>query len=559
MVLLDQQSLNVLSDVAELGFFEVDAQRNVTAISPRLQQLTGFNASDVIGKPCIHLIRCQECLRSCGVFKSGEVHNVRLQIYRKDGVELEVFRSGRVLRDEQGNVRGALETVRPVTDTSCGTSIVPQELDILLRGLGRMFVAADQQFRIRAFSPSLAPLIGWSSERLQDATLVDLFGDELFGPLGALRSAVTAGKRKEGWQASLPSRTGDRIPVSISIGTIADSDRCGHPDVKVVVMVRRSTDTDEAEEPRAFHGIVGRSAAMQRIFRLIDLLRENDATVLITGESGTGKELVARAIHASSNRSGGPFVAVNCAALPSELLESELFGHVRGAFTGAVRDRIGRFELANGGTLFLDEIGDLAPPLQAKILRALQDRTFERIGDTRSRTVDVRVIAATNVNLARAVADHRFREDLYYRLRVIPIEIPPLRERREDLPTLIDSLLRRIGAQHQRSLELAGTASRALLSYNWPGNVRELQNALEYAVTVCSGQTIYIDDLPAEIRLQSQTTMSADEAERAPQQVAEVEQIRQALASSRFDRSAAARMLGMSRTTLWRKMKEYHI
>lgn len=562
------EKLDLLGDLASIGYFEVDADRNVVGISPALEEITGFTSEDVVGKPCLTLIRCQECLKHCGVFRKERVDDVRLRVYRKDGSELEVYRSGAVLHDADGQVTGALETVRLVTDTSCGRTLVPQELDVLLRGLGRLFIAADETLRIRAFSPSLPPLIGWPDDKLRAASLTDLFGDDLFGPTGAMRSAVTTGKRKEGWQASLPQAHGARLPVSISVGTISDDDRCGHPDVKVVVMLRPATDGEPIEAARETHGIVGRSAAMQRIFRLIDLLRDHDATVLITGESGTGKELVARAIHQTSNRAHAPFVAVNCAAIPAELLESELFGHVRGAFTGAVRDRVGRFEAAQGGTLFLDEIGDLALQLQAKILRALQDRTFERVGDSRTRSVDVRVIAASNANLPKAVAEHRFREDLYYRLRVIPIEIPPLRERREDLPALIDALLHRIGREHGRAQQLAGTASRALLTYDWPGNVRELANALEYAVTVCSGQTIHLDDLPVDVQARPATPPAPWHEGAGPvpfasgyyaEKLDEMRRIRDALIASRFDRSATAAALGLSRTTLWRKMKEYQL
>jgi transcriptional regulator with GAF, ATPase, and Fis domain len=300
---------------------------------------------------------------------------------------------------------------------------------------------------------------------------------------------------------------------------------------------------------------------------------------------------------------------VNCAALPGELLESELFGHVKGAFTGAVRDRPGRFELADGGTIFLDEIGDLALPLQAKLLRVLQEHSFERVGGTKTRQVDVRVIAATNANLQEAVAEHRFREDLYYRLRVVPIEIPPLRARREDLDPLIQHLLDKIGKGRGRSLRLAPSAMRALLTYAWPGNVRELENALEYATAVCEGQTIHLEDLPLEVGAAEAdaynggvpawnghrvpvpggtylphasgghaaaappsgnggtpagppaeaTTPAAGTVRLTPEEVSEAESIRKALEETHYSRHKAADLLGISRTTLWRKMRLYHL
>jgi len=258
--------------------------------------------------------------------------------------------------------------------------------------------------------------------------------------------------------------------------------------------------------------------------------------------------VLARAIHANSTRRGGRFLGVNCAALPGELLEAELFGHVRGAFTGAVRDRVGRFEMANGGTLFLDEIGDMPLLLQAKLLRVLQERTFERVGESVPRSTDARIVAATNVDLRRAIADGRFREDLYYRLRVVPIELPPLRTRREDIEPLARYLLSRVAARHGREVRFAPDGIRAMLRYAWPGNVRELENAIEYAIAVVRGQTIHAEDLPLEVNEPA-----------APVAVARTEDatsIRETLDAHKWNREETARALGISRTTLWRKMRE---
>jgi transcriptional regulator with PAS, ATPase and Fis domain len=291
--------------------------------------------------------------------------------------------------------------------------------------------------------------------------------------------------------------------------------------------------------------------------------------VLLTGESGTGKEVVAHAIHARSPRRAGPFVAVNCGALPGELLESELFGHVRGAFTGAVRDRAGRFELAAGGTLFLDEVADLPLHLQVKLLRVLQERSFERVGESAPRTSDARIVAATNVDLRRAEQDGRFREDLYYRLRVAPIEIPALRERREDIEPLATFLLARVGARQGRALRFSPDVLRLLLEHAWPGNVRELENVLEYAVAVCKGQTILPEDLPGEVGAGAPASTAAGfrshasapaarstGAHHAESDAVDANRIRGALEACRWKRNDAARVLGVSRTTLWRRMRE---
>jgi DNA-binding NtrC family response regulator len=333
------------------------------------------------------------------------------------------------------------------------------------------------------------------------------------------------------------------------------------------IIVLRPTEQDRGDTlgaPTGIGGLVARSAAMARVFALIENLRHTEATVLITGESGTGKELVARVIHDLSPRHKGPFVAVNCGALPLELLESEMFGHTRGAFTGAVRDRIGRFEAATDGTLFLDEVGDLPLPLQVKLLRVLQDGTFERLGENHTRVSRARVVAATNVELPRAVREGRFRDDLFYRLRVVPIYIPPLRHRREDIEPLAQILLARVGARHGRALRFSPETLRILLQQDWLGNVRELENVIEYGVTVCRGQTMLPEDLPEP----SSTAMSSADPSRAaersnvsspvpvpPGETEDEREIRRALDAHRWNRRETAESLGISRVTLWRKMR----
>jgi DNA-binding NtrC family response regulator len=250
-----------------------------------------------------------------------------------------------------------------------------------------------------------------------------------------------------------------------------------------------------------FHGMYGTTPAMQAVYRMIRRAARTDVTVLVTGESGTGKELVARALHEESRRRGKPFVALNCSALPSELVESELFGHTKGAFTGAVKDRGGLFEAAHGGTLFLDEIGDLGPLAQAKVLRALENGEVMRVGGTRSTQVDVRVIAATHRPLEQMVADGRFREDLLYRLKVITVSLPPLRERRDDLPLLAEHFLRHFAARYGRPAQgLAPEAMAALLRHAWPGNVRELRNVIEGALVMADAAQVTVADLPATVR-----------------------------------------------------------
>jgi two-component system response regulator AtoC len=306
-------------------------------------------------------------------------------------------------------------------------------------------------------------------------------------------------------------------------------------------------------DAKEFHGLVSRDAAMIRAFETITNVAETDATVLVRGESGSGKELVARAIHLESGRAEGPFVAVNCGALTPGLLESELFGHIRGAFTGAVKDRKGLFEQADGGTLFLDEVAEIPLEMQSKLLRVLEERRLTPVGASKDIGVDVRVIAATHRALREEVNAGRFREDLMYRLRVVPVFLPPLRERRGDVEVLLRFFLRQFNRTGRRHVEtIAPEPMRALLNYSWPGNVRELRNVVEYAFAVGRGNELLLEELPPEFA--EAPVMSAPDS---VNDRSESEQIREALQLEAGRVGAAAKRLGMSRATFWRKRQKH--
>jgi len=324
----------------------------------------------------------------------------------------------------------------------------------------------------------------------------------------------------------------------------------------------------ELDEHQQIDSLIGDSPSFRRVLQAIDSVRESNATILLTGESGTGKEMVARAIHKHGNRADKPFVAVNCAAIPEGLLESEMFGHRKGAFTGAVTDRIGRFQQADKGTLFLDEIGEMPLALQAKILRALQERVIEPVGDPRERKVDVRVIAATNKNLLEAVANKEFREDLYYRLNVFPIPLPALRARVEDIAPLARHFAHSLGAAAgKRITGFSPQALQAMAHYSWPGNIRELQNCVERATIVASGAVIEDDDLPAYLFASSPAGSGAilNEGASVPPDLdaalAEVEKayILAALAQSNGVQAAAAQLIGISERSFWYRLKKLGI
>ena len=298
-----------------------------------------------------------------------------------------------------------------------------------------------------------------------------------------------------------------------------------------------------------FAGMVGRDQRMQEVFDTIRDVAGADAPVLIEAESGTGKELIANAIHALSRYSAGPFVPVSCGALPESLLESELFGHVKGAFTGAIRDKKGRFELAKGGTLFLDEIGDLSAPMQVKLLRVLQEGTYERVGDEKTLKADVRIVSATNKNLRSEVAAGRFREDLYYRLAVVPMTVPPLRERRNDIPLLAEYFLQAHSTKHgKKGYSLSPSALALMMEYDWPGNVRELQNALRFAVVKNRGTIIDTESLPVSIQLKEKRLQMKKPGSRK----LTADRVKAALKKAGENRAKAAKILGVSRATLYR-------
>jgi DNA-binding NtrC family response regulator len=325
----------------------------------------------------------------------------------------------------------------------------------------------------------------------------------------------------------------------------------------------------QLEERYRFEGLVGKSPAMKKLFQLLETVAPTSSTILVTGETGTGKEVVARAIHHNSSRRTQRFVALNCSAIPETLLEAELFGHVRGAFTGAIGNRQGRFEQAHKGTLFLDEVGTMSAGLQTKLLRALQEREFERVGDSHTTKVDVRVIAATNTDLARMVAANQFREDLFYRLNVIPVHLPALRERKEDIPLLVQHFLEKFlcgrPAAERHPITFSQEAMRRLMAYLWPGNVRQLENTVERSVAFSGGRSqIDVEDLPTEIQQAEEPALMS--AITLPEHgldldrfVSDIEKdlIQRSLERTGGNKGAAAKLLGLKRTTLVEKLKRF--
>jgi len=445
-----KEIINTMND----GLMVVSPDGTILMVNQAFEKIMGYRREEIIGCPCT-ILKCDICSTPdsggkghwCSLFEQGAATRLRCLYMRKDGSYVHILKNASLLRDEAGEVLGAVETLTDISELT----------------------QRDEQIQ-------------------ELSKLVDTGGD--------------------------------------------------------------------------FHGMVGKSAAMRQVFDLTEKAAQSEAPVIIYGESGTGKELVAHAIHALGRRREGPFLTCNCAALNEALLESELFGHVRGAFTGAYTHRQGRFEAAHQGDLFLDEVGDIPPAIQVKLLRVLETKQFERVGDHRPITTDVRIITATHRDLEGLVAQGQFREDLFFRINVIPIHLPPLRERLEDVPPLVDYFLQRL--RRRSGKEIAGLSREAMqifLDYPWPGNVRELQGALEYAFVVAEQGLIGPGHLPPKLNVSgpSRKPMLAAAAGPESEDNREKAALVKALQQTGGNQSQAAALLGVSRVTVWHRMKKYGI
>ena len=450
--------------------------------------------------------------------------------------------------------------------------LVNKIIDSMTEGVFTM----DADGKISHWNRSMERISGFSVDEALGQSCQILQCSNCFGkdcPDGSKNCKIFEHGSSEAKECLLRHKDGHDIPVIKNVSPVKDEHN------RIIGVVETVTDLTELKralqraediahrlgEIYRMGNIIGKSDAMQQVFESIKVAAASDATILITGESGTGKELVASAIHYSSLRKEGPLVTVNCSALPETLLESELFGHVKGAYTGAVRDRVGRFEEALGGTLFLDEIGELSPFIQVKLLRVLQEREIERVGDSKKRKIDIRIITATKQNLPVLLRSGQFREDLYYRLKVFPIHLPPLRERKEDIPLLanhfIDANNKKTG---KRITDVSKVAMRRLMDYVWPGNVRELENAVEHAFVLCNNDQIELLDLPIEIRQDDTVTVSSftvqpDQPRFRSRKKLSKEALLGLLEECDWNKAEVGRRVGLSRTAIWKYMKKYDI
>jgi len=460
-----------------------------------------------------------------------------------------------------------MKNARKKTDGSFGeknpgvfcdiTSVVRSPCCAILESISDGVFTIDTQKRITSFNRAAESITGFTQEEAVGQFCFDVFRADICAKNCALEKTLTDKAPQIDISARIITRGGEEKPISLSTNLLCDAGG------RVIGGVETFRDLSDIQELRrridrqyVKEDIAGKSPQMQKILSFLPDIAESDSAVLIQGPTGTGKELVARAIHNLSQRSKGPFVAVNCAAMPEGLIESELFGHVKGAFTGADRDKSGYFRSADKGTLFLDEIGSTSFAFQSDLLRILEQKEFIPVGGTRTRKSDFRIIAAANIALSDRVAGGRFREDLFYRLNVVALELPPLRERTEDIPLLVYRFIEKFNRSKGRNIrDISTQALQVLMEYPFPGNVRELENAIEFAFIACKGSVIRSEHLPG--------SLIKDKAFHPPrlteEQKKEAEKIRAVLQQCASGREKAAQALGISRSTLWRRMKKLGI
>jgi PAS domain S-box-containing protein len=432
--------------------------------------------------------------------------------------------------------------------------------NVILNSIADGVFTTDNEGKITFINKAASEITGYSSKQALGHYCFDIFRADICQTRCALKETLKTKKEITNLPVTILNKEGRKIPINISTAVLKNEHG------QIIGGVETFRDLSAIEELKkelsqryTLGDIISKNHFIHDIFNILPDIAESDSTVLIQGASGTGKELFAKAIHHLSRRKEKPFIKVNCGALPDTLLESELFGYVKGAFTDAKKDKLGRFALANEGTIFLDEVGDMSPSLQVKLLRVLQEKEYEPLGSTSSRKTDVRIIAASNKDLSKLVNEDKFRDDLFYRLNVVKIELPPLSKRGEDIPLLIDYFIQKYNAKMGRQITgITEQALRILLNHDYPGNVRELENIIEHAFVLCKRDLIDLDCLPKELTITSaEKDTSPPLKEESPFGRAEVEVIEKALKKYQGNRVKAAHELGIDRTTLWRKMKRY--
>jgi PAS domain S-box-containing protein len=562
------QWLQILDEL-NIGAFTVDLQRKVSAMNLNAQVLIGLKDTEAIGKDCREVFVGVPCLANCPFKRAGAptTEEPIIMLHGDDESLHLVTRMAAPVYDSDRQQVGCLTILQdhsPIADLIDRIHYEERSMKLILDNLDVGIFTVNRGGHITFFNKEAEKITGYSRREVLGKSCAYILEGAGSQEMCLLEDSIADGTSRSSRDGRMTTRDGITIPIRANHlalrnekGAVIGGLTTFH-DLTLVHQLNQAI-----QDRYTFYDMIGKSPVMQKVFDMVKVVAVTDATILIEGSTGTGKDLLAKIVHSISRRARKPLVKVNCAAIPETLLESEMFGYLKGAFTGAIKDKIGRFQEAEGGTIFLDEIGDLPLSLQAKMLRVLEDREFYRLGSHHTQKVDVRIISATNRDLNQLVQQRLFREDLFYRLNVFRIELPPLKERRDDIPLLIEHILRRMcAARGIATPEVSRNVMEILLNYEYPGNARELENILEHALIICREDMLHTRHLPEYLLDRRQVIPPQTSAERTPASTFESREREALLAMLRqhgWRRISTARALGIDRTTLWRKMKKYHL
>ena len=558
------QWLDVLDEL-NIGAFTVNKDHKITEINYSAQALIGLRRDDVVKRDCREIFTGVPCMVSCIIApgKGERAGEPIVEVFDEENNRYLITRMATPIFDDNNEVTGCLTILQdhsPISDLIDRVHHEERSLKHILNSIDIGIFTVNRGGLITFFNTAAERISGYNRREILGLSCSNLFDAKGARDICLLKDSISDGKSRATQKGSIIDRDGLPVPVRAKYMALKNEKGSIVGGLATFYDQTLVHQLNQAIHDRyKFHDMIGKSPAMRRIFDMTEVVAKSEATILIEGATGTGKDLLAKVVHSSSDRADKPFVKINCAALPDTLLESEIFGYSKGAFTGAVKDKPGRFMEAEGGTLFLDEIGDLPLALQAKLLRAIEDKEFYPLGSRHTQKVDVRVISATNRGLEKLVEEGLFRKDLYYRLNVLRIEIPELKERRGDLPLLIRHITRRLcAARGVTPPPIEKQAMQFLLNHDYPGNVRELENMLEHAIIVSRGDAIGPGHLP-EYLFKEKTTARSSSSAQIGQSAGNDERrkILEALEKHEWRRKESAEALKIDRSTLWRKMKRY--
>ena len=556
------------------GITVIGKDFKVIVFNEAASRICGYEEDDIIGADCALLFNSY---KDDMKYISESLSNNR--VYTNIAINI---------TDKKGNIKNVLASITPITTENSVLSVVlvfrdtremlslsddlaektlelidqKNRLDAIFNSNIEGTFTIDNDWNITSFNTSAEKITGYKKIDAIGRKCWSIFNSSLCRNGCHMEQTLKNGKPMIGNELEILHKDGRKIPIRVNSGILFNNKNQSVGAVETFIDISEVKNlSSHLSEFYKYENIVGRNKEMKQVISLLESVSQTDSSVLITGESGTGKELAARAIHLNSSRKMGPFIAVNCSAFVESLIESELFGHEKGAFTGAIKTKIGRFELAQSGTLFLDEIGDLSTTLQTKLLRVLELREFERVGGNKSIKMDTRIIAATNKILMEEISAGRFREDLYYRINVINIHLPPFRERLDDLPLLVNHFIEGFNKKFNKNIrQFSSAAYDRLVDYNWPGNIRELENVIEHCFVLCNGDIIQIECLPKRLRENRDRNISTNNTvKNIDLNEVEKDLIISVLNSNGWSRIKSAKELEIDTSTLWRKMKKLRI